>query len=141
MTPPRDHHRRTFLRASSSALVAVGVAGCMSSGSASERTVKMAGSLAFDPETVTVAVGGTVEWTNESDVKHTVTAYEERIPDEAEYFASGGFESEEVARSNLSGGLLTPGETYEHTFEHTGTHEYYCIPHEGSGMVGTVRVE
>lgn len=136
-----DRDRRAFLQASSNALLAVGIAGCMSSGPASERTVEMAGGLAFDPETVTVAVGGTVEWTNASDVEHTVTAYEERIPEDAEYFASGGFESEEAARSNLSEGLLSPGETYEHTFERAGTYEYYCIPHEGSGMVGTVRVE
>jgi len=37
-----------------------------------------------------------------------------------------------------AGGNLEAGETYEHTFETTGTHDYYCIPHEMNGMVGTI---
>ncbi|WP_241997224.1 plastocyanin/azurin family copper-binding protein [Halorubrum sp. SD626R] len=36
---------------------------------------------------------------------------------------------------------MAPSENYEHTFEEPGTYEYFCIPHEGSGMVGTVRVK
>jgi plastocyanin len=141
-TPTCD--RRTFLRVGGPTLAAVttvGIAGCLRGESGSTRTVKMTADLGFEPETATVEARTTVRWTNESDVKHTVTAYENRIPDGAAYFASGGFDSEQAARANLSEGLLAEGEAYEHAFEQSGTYEYYCIPHEGSGMVGTVRVE
>ena len=47
----------------------------------------------------------------------------------------------EAARDDLQGGLIGEGESYRHAFEVAGTYEYFCIPHEGSGMVGTVRVE
>jgi len=57
------------------------------------------------------------------------------------YFASGEFDSEGTARDNINEGLVAAGEAYEHTFERAGTYEYYCIPHESSGMTGTVRVE
>lgn len=96
--------------------------------------------FAFDPETVTVQTGETVVWENESDVGHTVTAYEDQIPSEGAYFASGGFESEREARNDVSGGLLETGASYEQTFEVAGTYDYYCIPHESGGMVGTVEV-
>lgn len=98
-------------------------------------------SFAFDPKRLTINSGTTVRWVNASDVGHTVTAYEDRIPADAAYFASGSFESEKAARNNVSGGLLASEETYEYTFEVTGTYGYVCIPHESSGMTGTVVVE
>ncbi|MEZ3172407.1 MULTISPECIES: cupredoxin domain-containing protein [Haloferacaceae] len=94
----------------------------------------------FEPKTATIETGGTVTWTNESDIQHTVTAYEDEIPAEAVYFASGGFESERAARNRVTEGLIAPGENYEHTFDQPGTYGYCCIPHESSGMVGTVLV-
>ena len=100
----------------------------------------MTDDFAFDPVRVTVDAGTTVEWVNDSDVPHTVTAYEDRIPPGASYFASGGYGSERAARTDLRDGLLGPGETYAHMFETRGTHEYVCLPHEGSGMRGTVVV-
>ena len=95
----------------------------------------------FDPPTVRVSVGDTVTWTNESPETHTVTAYQEDLPEGATYFSSGGFDSEEDARSNLSDGLIDPDETFEVTFDEPGTYDYFCIPHEGSGMKGTIIVE
>ncbi|WP_394349426.1 plastocyanin/azurin family copper-binding protein [Haloferax sp. KTX1] len=95
----------------------------------------------FDPKRSKISAGTTVRWTNDSEVGHTVTAYDGRIPSDAAYFASGGFGSETAARNDISGGLLASGDTYEHTFEVPGTYEYVCIPHESSGMTGTVIVE
>jgi len=97
--------------------------------------------FAFDPETVTVPPGTTVVWTNDSDVGHTVTAYGSSLPAGGDYFASGGFDSERAARADVQGGLVDAGERYEHTFETTGAFDYFCVPHESTGMVGTVRVE
>lgn len=116
------------------------VAGCLDGGDSSPRTIEM-NEASFAPSSVTIPPGTTVRWKNTSDVEHTVTAYEDEIPDAAEYFASGGFDSERTARNNVTGGLVAPGETYDHTFDQAGTYEYFCIPHESSGMTGSVRVE
>jgi plastocyanin len=32
------------------------------------------------------------------------------------------------------------GVHFEHTFEATGTHRYYCAPHKALGMKGVVEV-
>ena len=95
----------------------------------------------FDPEGATVDAGVTVTFENTSSEAHTVTAYENDIPPEADYFASGGAESEVEARKDLAGGLLAEGESYEVTFTEPGTYRYFCIPHEGAGMKGTIVVE
>lgn len=132
--------RRTLLRRGGAALSTIGIAGCLTDPSDQE-PVTMTDDFGFDPTTKTIAPGGTVTWENASDVDHTVTAYEAAIPAGAPYFASGDFESERAARAHLTEGLLAQGAEYEHTFEAPGTYEYYCIPHESSGMIGTIRVE
>ncbi|TKR25075.1 plastocyanin/azurin family copper-binding protein [Natronomonas salsuginis] len=132
--------RRTVLRLSSAALATLTTAGCLGGQSSSVQTVTMPGDLRFEPKTARIEPGQTVTWTNESDIEHTVTAYEDEIPDEAVYFASGGFETERTARNRVTEGLIAPGENYEHTFDQPGTYGYFCIPHEGSGMVGTILV-
>lgn len=70
----------------------------------------------FVPEKVTIDAGGSVVWLNDSEGSHTVTAYEDQIPDEAAYFASGNFESEERALESVMEGELATGETYSHSF-------------------------
>lgn len=101
--------------------------------------VEMTDDLAFRPETVELTAGETVTWINVGSYPHTVTAYEAEIPEGGEYFASGGFESERAARVE-SGGYVEEGESYAHRFDAEGVYEYYCIPHEHAGMVGTVTV-
>lgn len=104
------------------------------SGSEPAATVGMTNTLEFDPDTVRVQAGETVRWTNGSVIVHTVTAdpaaatTEEsvRLPDGASPFDSGD---------------LDPKGTFEHTFEVPGTYRYFCIPHEGTKMYGTVIVE
>jgi plastocyanin len=131
-----------MLKLGGSTLIATAIAGCSSNSNPDGTTrVSMNEDFAFDPKTLTVSAGTTVRWVNDSEVGHTVTAYRDRIPTEAAYFASGGFGSERAARNDVSGGLLATDETYEHTFDITGTYEYVCIPHESSGMTGTVTVE
>jgi plastocyanin len=137
------HHRRTLLRRGGSAL-AVAVAGCSGGGdddTPAGSLVEATDELLFDPVTLTVEVGATVTWENVGSVAHTVTAYESRIPPDAEYFASGGFDSEQAAREKMTDGLLRDGDTYQHTFEVAGTYDYVCIPHEGSGMKGSIEVK
>lgn len=148
----REQTRRKVLASAGALVVGVSLAGCSgdggngSDGGDDEPTVDMTDELDYDPEEITVSVGDTVVWDNVGSVGHSVTAYEDRIPDGAEYFASGGFDSEQAARDayapgDRDSGDIPGGETYEHTFETAGTYEYFCIPHESAGMVGTVVVE
>jgi plastocyanin len=101
----------------------------------------MTDTLKYVPETVEIATGGNVTWINEGVVAHSVTAYEDQIPSDAEYFASGGFDTESAAsQAYPEQGAIGENETYDHTFEVPGTYEYFCIPHESGGMIGTVVV-
>ena len=99
--------------------------------------------VAFEPEERTVQQGDTVAWEHAAGEPHNVVAYEAEIPEDAEYWASGGFESEAAARDGWENGqgAVQSGQSYVHTFETTGTHEYFCVPHEAAGMVGSVTVE
>ena len=122
----------------------VGLAGCLALGADEdgEYDIGMTAN-AFDPDAYEIAVGETVVWRNTSSRGHTVTAYEGAIPDDAAYFASGGFASEAAARDAWNddfGGNIPQNDTYEHTFEVPGTYEYACLPHERGGMVGTIVV-
>jgi plastocyanin len=138
--------RRTFL-AGATSVTAVGLAGCTALGGGtdapSDYDVGM-GSAFFRPEVVEIAAGESVVWANTGNRRHTVTAYQGQYPDGAEFFASGGFETEEAAVDGWQDGFeghISPGATYERTFEIPGEYHYYCIPHEPSGMVGKVVVE
>jgi plastocyanin len=79
---------------------------------------------AFQPNPVNVKVGDTVSWTNNDNTIHTVIEGNPATGGEVE----GGFASD----------ILGPGVTFEHTFNQTGTFEYYCNLHPN--MVGTVIV-
>lgn len=72
----------------------------------------------FSPQTVTIAPGDTVHWTNDGDNPHTVTADDDS-------FDSGTFVS---------------GQSYDRTFPNAGTYPYHCTIH-GSSMSGTVVVQ
>lgn len=139
--------RRTFL-AAASGLAATGLAGCAGVlGRRPENRDWDVGMTLRDFTTPTggvleVTTGTTVTWRNTSQRSHTVTAYEDGIPADADYFASGGFGSETAAREgwNSLRGRVVSGAEYEHTFEVPGDYTYFCIPHESMGMVGVVRV-
>ncbi len=94
----------------------------------------------FEPGTLSVESGTTVTFVNESDQRHTATAYEDEVP-ESSFFSSGGFRSEAEAREELAGALVAPGDSYEVTLESPGTYRYFCIPHEDQRMMGTLEVQ
>jgi len=139
--------RRAFL-GSAAVAASAALAGCLGSGSLSRGDYDIGmSSNAFQPAEYTVTVGETVVWGNPNSRAHSVTAYENAIPKEAEYFASGEFDTEQAARDSWrtergrAGGKIFTGETYEHTFEVPGEYRYFCIPHEVGGMKGTIYVE
>lgn len=140
--------RRDFLRGVGVAGAAA-VAGASAPAAAQEdgagggttHTVDMTDDLVFDPDALTIAPGDTVTWVNVGGVGHSVTAYEDGIPEDAEFFASGDFGSESAARSGYpQRGDVAGGEEYSYTFEVEGDYEYFCIPHETVGMVAEISV-
>ncbi|WP_313690838.1 cupredoxin domain-containing protein [Halorarum halobium] len=134
--------RRRFLAAAGST-AALSTAGCLGlSAGADDWDVGMTAE-AFRPSEFTTTVGEEVVWENTSSRAHTVTAYEDTLPDGAAFFATGDFESESAARDAWDGsqGAITSGQRFSHTFEVAGEYSYFCVPHEKAGMVGTVVVE
>lgn len=133
--------RRSFLAGVGAAGVGA-LAGCATLASEGDYDVGMT-ATAFDPTEVTVSVGESVTWYNNSSRAHTVTAYDTGVPDGAAYFATGGYDSEDAAREAWrdGDGALDSGQRYSHRFEVAGTYDYVCIPHERGGMVGRVVVE
>ncbi|MFC6952419.1 DUF5059 domain-containing protein [Halorubellus litoreus] len=99
--------------------------------------------VAFDPVELTVSKGDKVAFEHVGGEPHSVTAKADGIPSDAEYWASGGFASQEKAETGWENGTgaVASGQSYLHTFETTGTHEYYCIPHAAAGMEATIVVE
>jgi plastocyanin len=70
---------------------------------------------AFAPSPVTVAVGGSVTWTNNDNTSHTSTG------------------------SSWNSGAIAPGASYTMTFPAAGTFTYHCTIHPG--MTGIVTVQ
>jgi plastocyanin len=75
--------------------------------------------LKFLPAEITVPVGSTVEWYNETDLQHDVSADD------------GSFDSK---------GLLGRGQKFEFKFSQPGDFKYFCTPHKDAGMKGVVHV-
>jgi len=74
----------------------------------------------FSPSEVTIGVGDSVTWHNDSTAAHTVTSGNpEDGPD-------GLFDS----------GLFLGGDTFSHTFNEAGEYQYFCQIHPW--MTGTV---
>jgi plastocyanin len=69
----------------------------------------------FVPEILTVAIGTSVEWTNNDYTLHTVT--------------SGSPEDEAASGSEFDSSYIGAGKTFEHTFIFIGSFEYYCTLH------------
>ena len=79
--------------------------------------------LSFVPGDLTVEVGSTVTWRNESSVIHTVTSGTDGTHD-------GLFDS----------GNMSANEEFSYTFTEEGSYPYFCVPHVNQGMTGTITV-
>jgi plastocyanin len=77
----------------------------------------------FVPESLSISVGETVTWVNRGAVPHAPTSG-----------ANG------VADGRWSSPSLSPGDSFQHTFDSTGTFPYYCRFHYSSGMTGRIFV-
>ena len=96
-------------------------------------TVDMTASLQFAPNAVTINVGETVNFRNISTFTHTVsTVADTPIESQAVLLPAGA--------TPFDSGAIAPGETFSQTFSVPGTYRYFCEPHVGQGMIGTVIV-
>jgi plastocyanin len=96
-------------------------------------TVRMTSRDAFVPKTLTIKVGDTVVWENDSPGVHTVT-------DNSAFASAKQDASVPAGTEPFNSGPVEAGKQYSHTFTAPGTYKYFCVPHEADGMVGTVIV-
>jgi plastocyanin len=102
------------------------------------------GRYVFEPAAITIKVGDTVRWLNESGPPHNVAFDENAIPGGAEAFLTQQFAGDAQKMGPMAGRLMTQiGDTYEITFAGapTGTYNYFCTPHLALGMKATLTVE
>lgn len=105
----------------------------LAQGNTVEVSMKNQPDAAFDPKTVKISAGDTVQWTNPELITHTVTfdpaqaanPANASLPDGVKPFASPDLEQDGV---------------FKHTFTVKGVYKYICKYHEKMGMVGTVVV-
>ena len=92
------------------------------------------GFASFQPETVHIRAGQSVEWRNTSVITHSVTD-DGRLaskPQDAAY---------PTGAMPFRSGDIHAGDVFSAAFPVPGTYKYFCTHHEGDGMVGTVVVE
>merc|ERR1719310_2358686 len=111
----------------------IAAAGCPLVVARADATVKLGsdtGGLNFVPDSVTIKAGGTVQWVNNAGFPHNIVFDEDNVPE--------GVAADKLSREDY---LNAPGETYELKFEKAGEYGYYCEPHQGAGMKGTIVVQ
>ena len=80
------------------------------------------GMLAFEPSKITINAGDKIKFVNNKLAPHNAV-----------------FDgNESLSHTDLA---FAPGESWEKTFASAGTYDFYCEPHRGAGMVGTVVVK
>ena len=75
------------------------------------------GVFTFKPKTITIAVGTTVTWTNNTTVAHTATSNDGKT---------------------FNSGIINPGASFSFKFTKVGTFHYHCMIH--LFMKGTIIV-
>ena len=134
-------HSRTAIAAIAVASLALPLTACGVTGPAHtqppppavDATVTM-GMSSFNPGTIRIRAGQTVQWRNTSLVTHTVTADKARAANPANVVLPAGAPS-------FHSGAVPAGQVWAYTFTVRGTYRYVCLPHEKQGMIGTVVVD
>tara|TARA_B100002019_G_scaffold144779_1_gene124861 strand:- start:1105 stop:1449 length:345 start_codon:yes stop_codon:yes gene_type:complete len=79
------------------------------------------GNLVFEPAEVTISAGESVHFVNNMLPPHNVIVENH----------------DELSHEALA---MMPGEEFDVTFPDAGDYSYWCGPHKGAGMIGTVHV-
>jgi len=88
----------------------------------------------FDPMSVTIQKGDTVEWVNNAQSLHSVTTNSAVAQDPKDVSLPAGAKP-------FDSGFMPPGAKWSYTFTVPGTYQYLCLPHEKDKMIGTVVVK
>ena len=80
------------------------------------------GNLVFEPNDITIDAGDTIHFVNGMLPPHNIIV-EGRA---------------DLSRESL---MFTPGESQDITFADVGDYDFFCGPHQGAGMIGTVHVK
>lgn len=95
-------------------------------------------------DTVKIPVGTTLTWVNETNNEaHTVTVPKPGHtppPDKNPFAPPSGGNTYDGSRL-VNSGPLFPGQSFSLTFTVKGSFTYYCLLHDGFGMIGTVVVK
>ena len=91
--------------------------------------ILMTDAFRFEPDEVTIHAGEAVEWRNVSPFDHVVTD-DRTLGDAAIPAGAQAFSSDAIAA----------GDSYRRVFSIPGEYRYFCVPHEGIGMVGRITV-
>jgi plastocyanin len=102
----------------------MGMKGTVTVAAVTAKTVQVSASgTSFNPSNVEIHAGDTVRWV--ASGTHTVTS---------------GTGSSDPSAGALFDHPLSSGQSYSFVFTSPGTFHYFCVPHEQSGMKGTVTV-
>ena len=116
------------------------LAGCGMSGPAHGPASPNAGATvtmgfgSFDPETIHIKSGQSVEFRNTAIITHSVN-------DDPKLAEDAKDASEPAGAPAFNSGDIAPGEVFTQTFTQPGTYTYFCTHHEDDGMVGTIIVD
>ncbi|MGA2410026.1 MAG: plastocyanin/azurin family copper-binding protein [Candidatus Binataceae bacterium] len=87
----------------------------------------------YQPDSIVIVAGQTVEWHNNGQVSHSVVDDATRAAKPEDALIPRGVPT-------FSSGNVMPGGTYKHTFTVPGRYRYFCMSHELDDMVGQVLV-
>ena len=86
-----------------------------------EVTMGSGGNLVFEPNDISINAGDTIHFVNGMLPPHNIIV-EGR---------------EDLSRESL---MFSPGESQDITFADAGDYTFFCAPHKGAGMTGTIHV-
>lgn len=110
--------------------------GAALAGKGGEVTVQMIAdgtTFKYEPSNLTIKVGTTVKWINNSDNRHTAT-------DDPKFEKKSGEALVPAGVDPWTSPFLPNGESFTRTFTVPGTYRYFCRNHEQFGMVGNITV-
>ena len=88
----------------------------------------------FQPSTLSIKVGDTVEWKNDGTTVHHASTDSSSAINPADV-------SKPSSAKPFDSGFLQPGQSFSYTFTVPGKYNYICAPHETSGMAGVITVK
>lgn len=88
----------------------------------------------YQPDSIIILAGQTVEWRNSGTVSHSVTDDPARADNPEDAARPAG-------APPFNSGNIMPGGSFRHTFTTPGKYRYFCLSHEIDHMIGEITVQ